>query len=157
MADNKHETGLLQRAQQLCSSREYCTSDIAARLEQWGEKDSNAISRIIAKLADDKFIDDKRYSRAFVSDHFRYQKWGRKKISISLKMKKIPEETISSALATIDEEEYRGVLRNIIETHRKSVKAKNRFDLKNKLLRHALAKGYESNLVYEIINSLFED
>jgi hypothetical protein len=36
--------------------------------------------------------------------------------------------------------------------HRKTVKAKNQFDLKGKLMRFGQSRGYESSLLYEIIN-----
>lgn len=157
MAEKPQENELLQKAMMLCSKREYCSSDIAARIEQWGERDKSVTDRIIERLKAERFIDDSRYCRAFVLDHFRYQRWGRKKIMMSLKMKRLAGEAISVGLGAIEEEEYRRVLREIIENHRKSIKAKNRFDLKNKLLRHALAKGYESDLVFEVINSLFDE
>ncbi len=156
MAENKNESDLLARAQHLCSTREYCTGDIAAKLEQWGEKDEKVIGKIINRLTEENFINDERYSRAYASDHFRYQKWGKIKIKSGLKIKKIPSIVISSALAAIDEEEYIEALRSIIEIHRRTIRAKNRFDLRNKLLRYALAKGFESHLVYEVINSVVE-
>lgn len=148
---------LLQRAQRLCSAREYCVSDIVSRIEQWGEKDSGSIEKIIKQLIAEKFIDEVRYCRAFAMDHFKYNRWGRVKIMANLKMKKIPAAAIDSGLNAIDEDEYLKILRIIIEADRRSVKAKNRFDQKGKLLRHALARGFESHLVYNVINSLFED
>lgn len=157
MTEKKNEEELLQRAMNLCSTREYCTGDIVAKIEQWGENDEVVIRKIIERLTAEKFIDDERYCRAFALDHFRYQKWGKVKISAALRIKRIPSQAIASGLASIENAEYLEVLRIIIDTHRKSIKAKNRYDLKNKLLRHALTKGFESHLVYEAINNLFEE
>jgi SOS response regulatory protein OraA/RecX len=47
-------------------------------------------------------------------------------------------------------------LRSLLEGHRRSVKAKNQDDLKAKLLRFALSKGFESSLVYDILNEIEE-
>lgn len=157
MTEKKNEEELLQRAMNLCSTREYCTGDIVAKIEQWGENDEVVIRKIIERLTAEKFIDDERYCRAFALDHFRYQKWGKVKISAALRIKRIPSQAIASGLASIENAEYMYALRIIIDTHRKSIKAKNRYDLKNKLLRHALTKGFESHLVYEAINNLFEE
>jgi SOS response regulatory protein OraA/RecX len=44
----------------------------------------------------------------------------------------------------------------MIFIHRKSVKAKNNYDLKAKLLRYGLSKGFESSILYDILND-FED
>ncbi|HUW91994.1 MAG TPA: regulatory protein RecX [Bacteroidales bacterium] len=154
MDDLKHEDELLQRAQQLCSSREYCVSDITAKIDQWGENDPEVTERIIGKLVSEKFIDEERYCRAFARDHFKYQHWGKVKINASLRIKKIPAVTVAEGLEAIDNEEYMATLRELLETHRRSVKAKNRYDLKGKLVRYALSKGFESHLVYEMVNSL---
>ena len=157
MAEKNEKEELLQKAQKICSGREYCISDIRSLLERWGAKDEKIKSGIIEQLIKDKFIDEVRYCRAFTLDHFRYSQWGRVKITMSLKNKNIPAAAISSGLEAIDEDEYLSLLKKIIEDQQKRVKAKNRYDLKGKLLRHTLGKGFESNLVYDVINSMFSD
>ena len=52
------------------------------------------------------------------------------------------------------QEEYLEKLNKTISDQRRKIKAKNRLDLKGKLLRHALARGFESKLVYDSINRL---
>jgi regulatory protein len=157
MAENNEKIKLLQRAQKICSGREYCISDIRSLLERWGVKDEKTISGVINKLIEDKFIDEVRYCRAFARDHFMYSQWGRVKISLNLKSKNIPAGAISSGLEALDEGDYLALLKKIIEDQKKRIKAKNMYDLKGKLLRHALGKGFESHLVYDVINSMFSD
>lgn len=153
MNEKNDRKELLERARKICSEREYCKSDIRSLLERWGTRDEETKAWIINSLTVDKFIDEQRYCRAFALDHFRHNQWGRIKIAMSLKNKDISEADISSGLQAIDEEDYLALLKKIITDHRRTVKAKNRFDLKGRLLRYALAKGFESNLVYDIINS----
>jgi len=69
----------------------------------------------------------------------------------------VPQDIISSALDSIDNDLYIKLLRELIEAHRKSVKAKNQYDLKAKLLRYGFSKGFESNLLYDILNDLGTD
>jgi len=157
MNEKLTEKDLLERARNICSSREYCTSDMSAKLSLWGAKEEEVIKRILKKLKDEKFIDEERYCRAYAVDHFRYQHWGRIRIVSGLKMKKIPDQIIKPAIEAIDEEEYLRSLRTIIASYRRTVKAKNRYDLKGKLLRHALSKGFESHLVYDILNEVSDD
>ena len=40
----------------------------------------------------------------------------------------------------------------IMKAYRKTVKAKNQYDLKGKLMRFGLSRGFESNLLYDILN-----
>jgi len=157
MDEKNEKEELLHRAQKICSGREYCISDITSLLDRWGAKDEKTKAQIISKLTDEKFLDEVRYCRAFARDHFTYSQWGKVKIAMSLKAKNIPEAAISSGLEAIDEGEYLALLKKIIGDQQKRVKAKNRYDLKGKLLRYAMGKGFESHLVYDAINSMFSD
>ena len=141
----------LSKSMALCSKREYCPEDIRVRLREWGQNEQG-IRKIIEILISEKFIDEIRYSRAFARDKFNYNKWGKLKISAALRMKKIPSGIISDALESIDNELYLNTLKNLILSHRKTVKAKNQYDLKGKLMRYALSKGFENGLVYDILN-----
>ena len=44
--------------------------------------------------------------QAFVRDKYRFNQWGRVKISQALRMKKIPADVIAEGLEEIDEREY---------------------------------------------------
>jgi regulatory protein len=157
MAENKQRDELLQRAMRACSEREYCISDIAALLVRWGADSEEMREWIIERLVREKFIDEHRYSRAFVLDHFRHSQWGRAKISMALKQKRVDPVAINSGMEAIGEEEYLELLQKILADQRRKIKSKSRIELKGKLLRHALGKGFESHLVYDAINELFRE
>jgi regulatory protein len=151
MARNELIKTALSKAMALCSKREYCTDDIRTKLQSWGiGEDDNG--KIIMNLIKENFINEKRYAEAFVKDKFRYNKWGKVKIRAGLKMKKIPGEIINNALDSIDDGTYRKTIEELITVHRRSVKAKNQYDLKGKLLRYGLSKGFESDLLYDILS-----
>jgi len=155
MGEKNEQDELLSKAQKVCSGREYCISDIMSLLDRWGARDEKTKSAVINKLIDEKFIDEVRYCRAFARDHFTYSQWGRVKITQALKGKNIPAEAIASGLEAIDEGEYLALLKKIIGEQQKKIKAKSRYELKGKILRHVLGKGFESHLVYDAINSVF--
>jgi regulatory protein len=155
MSENPLVKTALNKAMALCAGREYCSSDINAKLESWGLNDTE-VNSVISMLIKDDFINDKRYAEAFVRDKYHHNKWGKVKIASHLKAKKIASELISSALASLDEDQYRQMARDTIDSHRKHVKAKNQYDLKGKLLRFGLSKGFESNLLYDILNEIEE-
>jgi regulatory protein len=69
-------------------------------------------------------------------------------------MKKIPGDIIASSVNSIDPDLYKKALEDILAVHRKSVRAKNQYDLKGKLLRYGLSKGFESDLLYDILGGL---
>jgi regulatory protein len=155
MTENTLFKTALMKAMSQCSQRELCCSEIENRLEQWGLQESDS-QKIIDILIKDNFINEERYSRAFVKDKFNHNKWGRIKIASHLRAKKIAPGIIGSALATIDNESYRSILKSIIDGHRRSVKAKNSYEMKAKLLRFGLSRGFESSLLYELLNEVEE-
>ena len=145
----------VNKAMALCSRREYCISEVMDKLHSWGtDADDNA--RIIELLKKENFINEERYALGFVKDKFNYNKWGKLKIKAHLKAKNIPGELIKQALDTIDNEVYIKILGDLISAHRRSVKAKNQYELKGKLLRYGLSKGFESSLLYDLLKT-FED
>ncbi len=157
MGEKSEKEELLQRAMRECSAREYCISDISSLLDRWGAHDAETKEWVINRLITEKFIDEHRYSRAFVIDHFRHSHWGKVKITMALRSKKVDPAAIDTGLEAIDEDEYHALLMKIVEEQKKKIRAKNRLDLKGKLLRHALGKGFESHLVYDAVNAVCKE
>jgi regulatory protein len=156
MADSTLYKTALSKAMAICSRSEHCTDDIRLKLQLWGVGETDII-RIISELTRENFINEKRYAEAFVKDKFRYNKWGKVKIRANLKLKKLPVEMIGSALDSIDDDLYKKTLADLLASRRRSVKAKNQYDLKGKLLRYGLSKGFESDLLYNILSGEFEN
>jgi len=151
MAENQLYKSALSKAMHLCSLREYCIEDIRAKLQSWKISESDS-DKVIAILEKENFINEKRYAEAFVKDKFKYNKWGKIKIRANLKLKKIPGEVITLVLSSIDQDLYRKTIEELLNGHRRSIKAKNQYDLKGKLLRYGLSKGFESDLLYDILS-----
>ncbi|MCU0472743.1 MAG: RecX family transcriptional regulator [Bacteroidales bacterium] len=141
----------LAKAMALCSRREYCTEDIRTKLHSWGVAYSDS-QKILRTLIKENFINETRYAESFVKDKFRYNKWGKIQIAAHLKVKRLPAEIIRNALDSIDNELYIKTLRELINSYRRNIKAKNQYDLKGKLLRYGLSKGFESEILYDILN-----
>jgi regulatory protein len=111
-------------------------------LQEWGlplEREE----AVLQYLQTEKFIDEQRYSIAFVRDKYRFNSWGRAKIAQALKLKRIPSVCISKALEEIDDEEYMASLLDQLERKDRSVKARNDYERNGKLIRFAMGRGYE--------------
>lgn len=143
----------LNKSMVQCSQKELCTDDIRKKLSLWGVEDSDT-KKILDILLRENFINETRYAAAFARDKFKYNKWGKAKIAAHLKSKRISSENIGQALDTIDHDQYVNFLRGLIQVHKRSIKAKNQTDLKAKLFRYGVSKGFESSLVYDLLNDL---
>jgi regulatory protein len=145
----------LRKAMDLCANREFCCSEMLDKLQSWGIHGIDN-ANIIDLLLSENFINEARYSQAFVKDKFNFNKWGKVKIAAHLRAKSIPGDIIKKSLDTLDNVLYTKTLTDLISSHRRSVKAKNQYDLKAKLLRYGLSKGYESSLLYDILNDIVD-
>lgn len=143
----------LAKAMALCSAKECCCSDIMNKLESY-DLTSTEKEKIIATLIDEKFIDERRYARAYVNDKFKYNVWGKIKIASQLRQKHISGEIISEALAGIDENDYEEKLSSLLASKRKTVKYKDNYDLRAKLMRFGLSRGFESEILYKLIGEV---
>jgi regulatory protein len=155
MTENTLFKTALSKAMSLCSQREICYSEIESKLELWGVQNSDC-HKIIDILTKENFINEERFCRAFVKDKFNHNKWGKIKIASHLRAKKISSATINSSLETIDYELYKLKLKEMINNHSRSVKAKNSYEMKAKLLRFGLSRGFESSLLYDLLNETEE-
>jgi len=95
----------LRRASALCSHQEQSGRHIRAKLTSWNVPERDA-ERIIQKLYEENFLDDRRYAGSFTVDKFKINGWGKIKIAYMLRQNGIEEPLISEALAGIDDEAY---------------------------------------------------
>lgn len=137
------------KAASYCSGSEHCLQEVREKLTIWGAP-SDCHDEITEMLMDEGFIDEARYASAYVSDKFRFNHWGRKKIAYALKGKGIASSTISDALGNINEEEYHDILEALICSKRKSLHGEY-VSIKTKLFKFAAARGFEPEIVMETI------
>jgi regulatory protein len=155
MSENALYRTALSRAMALCAHQEFCSYEIRSKLQSWGVSEDDR-EKILLLLIKEKFINEGRFTQAYVKDKFNINKWGKIKITSHLKQKNIPADIIKTALDAIDNDLYKKTLIDLISGHRRHVKAKNQYDLKAKLLRYGLSRGFESNLLYDLLNDIEE-
>ena len=134
----------------LCAQAEHCQQEMRDKMRRW-ELDETVQNRIIARLVKERYIDDERYTRAFVKDKIRYNKWGRRKVQQALWMKHIDTDIQQRVLDEIDEKEYLDVLRPLLKQKRKSIKAANDYELNQKLVRFALGRGFGFDIIRQCL------
>ena len=150
---NENEAKL--KAEMYCSAAERCRSEVAMKIRVWdkaGELDDAAAGRIIAHLEKEGYLDESRYAAAFVHDKLRFCRWGRVKIRMALRQKGIASDTLEEALDGIDEEEYMTILRDLIASRGRELRASSDYERSMKLLRFAAQRGFEPSLAGRIIN-----
>lgn len=135
----------------LCAQAEHCQYEMQEKMRRW-ELPEDAQARVMQRLVKERYVDDERYARAFVKDKIRYNKWGRRKVEQALWQKHIDEEIRTTVLDDIDDDEYLSVLRPLLKQKRKTVKAKNDYELNQKLMRFALGRGFTFDIIRQCLS-----
>ena len=135
----------------LCAQAEHCQQEMRDKMRRW-ELDETVQNRIVDRLIKERYVDDERYARAFVKDKIRYNKWGRRKVQQALWMKRIDADIQQQVLDEIDEKEYLDVLRPLLKQKRKSIRAMSDYELRQKLVRFALGRGFGFDIIRQCLD-----
>ena len=144
------EEELKYKAEVYCSAAERCPSEVEKKMLQWGGT-AEVVERIMAHLFKERYLDTLRFCRAFVRDKYRFNQWGRMKISQALRMKQLTPEEIESGMEEIDDEEYHSILSHLLKQKSRSIKGGTEYERNTKLIRFAAGRGF---LMDEILKHL---
>ncbi len=147
--------GAISKAQYLCAEKEKCIYDIRVKLYDWKLPDVDH-DAVIEQLVKEKFIDEKRYALYYTKDKIVHNKWGRIKIAFALKQKKIKDEFIKNAFDNFSEIEYENILKKELHKKMNTIKDKDEYTIKSKLLRFAASRGFENGKVFDIISEIIK-
>lgn len=136
-----------------CAYQERCHKEVEQKLFDL-KMIPEAKEQIILHLLQHNFLNEERFSKAFVRGKFTIKKWGRIKIVNELKFRNISLYNIKTALKEINENDYLNVLQQLAEKKLTLIKEPNSFKKKNKLSTYLISKGFETNLVYSLVNNL---
>jgi regulatory protein len=142
----------LLKAQQFCAWQERCHSEVRHKLLDWGIF-GDQLEEIIVALITDDFLNESRFARAYARGKFRLKGWGKIRIIRELRLRKISENCIREAFEEIEYSEYLNALRNLLSRKANEIEAESSFELNQKLLRFALQRGFESELILDILRN----
>ncbi len=140
------------KAQMACAYQERCQQEMRDKLYEWGLH-SNDVENIIADLISTNFLNEERFAKAFAGGKFRIKKWGKVKIKIELKKRKLSDYCIRKGLEEIDDKAYIDTLKEVISKKLKE-NPKGKEHIRNyKAAQYALSRGFESDLVWDLLRS----
>ena len=87
----------------------------------------------------------------------KFARWGRRKIAQTLYAKRVDSAIITEALDNIDVDLYELNLKSVLETKARTMVWPLSYDDRVKLYRHALSRGYESDMTARLIRTYYRD
>lgn len=149
------EEKALQKLSVLCAKGEHSTGEADTKMRNWG-LNAEARARVIAKLVNAKFIDDRRFTSFFIHDKIKFNHWGRRKIEVALRQKGIDSSIISESLDEVPTDEYLEILRPMIRTKMETVKGDSDYERAMKTIKWAMGRGFTIDIIRECIDNAEE-
>jgi len=120
------------------------------------ELSSSEIEEMISHLITEGYLNEERFAKAFVGGKFRIKNWGRIKIVNALEAKGLTKNCIRSGLREIDEADYRRTIELLILKKLDQTDEANIYVKREKLATHVIQKGFEPELVWEIVKEVIK-
>lgn len=141
---------VLKKIRHYCAYQERSHREVKDKLVSLGVPLPTA-DEILTQLITEGFINEERFARAFAGGKFRMKKWGRLKIENELKVHGLTTRCIRLGLSEIDMQDYRKALAGLLEKKGEENKDLSPFIRKRKQAAYALAKGYEPDLIWMML------
>lgn len=147
------ESGL-QKISRYCAYQERARSEVRQKLRKL-ECPEEEIDGVIDEMEADGFLNEERFARAYVRGKFRQLGWGKIKLKIELRKKWVPEALIDLALEEeIGYDPYRATLQKQLEKRISGLADLRNPMAKQKLIRSMQSRGYEFEVIMEVMGEL---
>ncbi len=143
----------LSSLMRICARAEKCSSDALRSMRRWGLSDVDARG-VLERLIRERFIDDGRYAAAYVREKMRFSGWGERKIRAALRAKAIAPKIIDEAMSQMVPEDNASRLRDMLQKKAAKTTARDLYDLKGKLVRFAVGRGFDLEDVLEVVEEI---
>jgi regulatory protein len=142
---------IIEKAKSYCAYQERSHKEARSKLMELGVYGED-LEDCILELIEENYLNEERYACAIARGKFKIKHWGRVKIKQSLKYQDISDYCIKKAMQEIDENEYLRVLDKLSENKTNELRnEKNKFVKQTKLKNFLLQRGFENDLVYDIV------
>lgn len=142
------EPEIRKKIMRWCDAQERSQQEVRDKLYSLGLH-SQQVEPLIAHLIAEGFLNEERFALAFARGKFRMLQWGRIKIRMALKQKKVTDYCIRKALASIPEEDYRDTIRRLAEKRLKLAKGDTPYKRQYSAAQYVISRGFEPELVME--------
>ena len=143
----------IQKIRQYCAYQERNHREVKEKLYSFGLYKAD-VDEILTQMIDENYLNEERYAIAFAGGKFRIKNWGKVKIRYALKQSGISEYCIKKALAAVEETDYLAKLQQLFTIRQNQLRSeKNMFNRKKKLRDYLLQKGFESDLIMELLHN----
>lgn len=142
------------KIQKYCAYQERCHKEVKEKLYSYSLS-TNEVDELTDRLIQENYLNEERFAKAYAGGKFRVKKWGRIKILLELKFRDISPYCIKEGMKEIDDVLYYEQLKTILYKRWEAMhKESNVLMRRKKTSSYLIAKGYEPDLVWDILKEL---
>ena len=141
------------KLKQYCSYQDRCHNEVEKKLKTF-DVISEVKEQIISNLISENYLNETRFCKSFVRGKFKIKNWGKRKITLELKSRKVSNYNLKEGLKEINEIDYLDKLENLFNKKLASLDHLSLINKKKKIFSFLLYRGWEANLIYEKINQI---
>jgi regulatory protein len=145
----------LTRIYSYCASQERSHQQVKNKLYEFGLS-TDEMNELLTKMITEGFLNEERFAKAFAGGKFRIKKWGRLKIIRELESYGLTKKCVQRGVDEIDLSDYRKTLKGLLQKKAKQTEEDNLFKKRDKVARYAIGKGYEPEMVWEMVKELID-
>ncbi len=145
-----------KKLESYCAYQDRCHQEVEKKLYEM-QMISEAKELILLYLMEYNFLNEERFAKSFARGKFRMKKWGKQRIIRALKYKDISAYNIKKGLQEIDNDDYLQILKEIAIKKKNAIIEKNVFKKSQKITNFLLYRGFENDLVYQVVREIMDD
>lgn len=143
----------LKKLMRYCAYQERCHKEVEQKLKLYHLTPLEK-QEVIYQLIKDNFLNEERFTIAFVRDKFNLQHWGKQRITRELKYRHISDHLIQKGLKEIDEKTYLKTFKTLFDNKLKQLDNQKPIQKKRKIIDYLVRKGYEYELIFDTVSQL---
>ena len=136
-----------KKLERYCVYQERCHQEVWEKLYGLGLHKATA-EPIVAHLIEHNFLNETRFACSYARGKFTQKKWGKNRIVLELKRRKISGYNCNKALEEIDEIEYETTFEMLFNKRKVAVQHHTPLVQKRKIMDYLLYRGWEKERIY---------
>ena len=142
----------IKKLEYYCSYQDRCYKEVTMKLKSLGMFQT-AIDHILDHLVANNFLNEERFAKSFARGKHKFKQWGKRRIEQELKFRDISSYNIKTALKEI-EADYLSNFYALAERKWQNITESSLDKKKRKWVDFLMRKGYESNLIFDLLKDL---
>lgn len=147
------EQQALEKMQRYCAYQDRCIYEVRQKLADMDIRGQKADALILA-LQDEQYLDDVRFARVYAAGKLKNNGWGKVRLAMELRQRRMDSHVIAQALDGIDNALYIEIATRILQAKHAQLLHENADNRSLRLARFAAMRGFEADVVRPIVQQL---